>query len=269
MAGPDLSVVIPCYNEVLLLAHSVDELIAVLRSTRLTYELIFVDDASRDATVVLLEEQRRRFPDVSIEVLTHARNQGRGRTVTDGFRVAQGRIVGYLDIDLEVHARYIPAMVDAIDRQGYDVATAWRIELISQAGLFRALSSRSYHALAKRMLGLPYKDTETGFKFFRRDALARVLDKPTHPGWFWDTEIMAYCAREQLRVAEIPGVFLRREDKVSSVRVVRDSIDYAFSLWRFRRRLSREARCAAEGVLPGRDRGPTNAADRKVDASGP
>ena len=160
----DVSIVIPCYNEVKLLAHSVDELVAVMRQTSLRYELIFVDDKSRDATLALLHEQQRRYPDVEMTIHAHEQNQGRGRTATDGFRLARGRIAGYLDIDLEVHARYIPAMVDAIDRQGYEVATAWRVYQATRSGMFRALCSKSYHSLARWALDLPYEDTETGFK---------------------------------------------------------------------------------------------------------
>lgn len=234
----DLSIVIPCYNEGTLLAHSIDELVAVMRGTSLRYELIFVDDASLDSTVDLIEELRALHPDVPTQLLRHATNTGRGRTATDGFRVAAGRIVGYLDIDLEVHARYIPSMVDAIDRQGFDVATGWRIYQISISTFIRVLSSKGYLALTKRCLGHSYHDTETGFKFFRRDALSRIIDRPKHPGWFWDTEIMVYCARERLRVAEIPCVFMRRSDKLSSVRLVSDTIDYVRSLWALSRRLN-------------------------------
>lgn len=266
MSAIDLSIVMPCYNEVTLLAHSVDELVAVMRATCLRYELIFVDDASKDATVQLLEEQQRRYPDVEMMILAHVQNQGRGRAASDGFRAAHGRIIGYLDIDLEVHARYLPAMVDAIDRQGYEVATAWRVYQATRSGMFRALCSKGYHSLARWALDLPYEDTETGFKFFRCDALARVLDRPQHPGWFWDTEIMTYCAREGMRVAEIPCTFMRRSDKVSSVRVVRDSIDYLRSLWQFRRRLSKEYQGVIAGGRGRQERRSTNVADRGVNA---
>lgn len=237
----DLSVVIACYNEEPILQGSVDELVAVLRGTRLSCELVFVDDASADATLAAIQACRRRYPEVPTQIIRHERNTGRGRTVSDGFRAARGRIVGYLDIDLEVHARYIPSMIDAIDRLGYDAASAWRIYKLTWSGLVRAACSKGYQLLVRLFLGISFKDTETGFKFFRRDALERVLDLTSNPGWFWDTEIMAYCAREGLRVAELPCLFIRRMDKISSVRVVRDSVEYARSLWRFRRRFSMAA----------------------------
>ena len=245
----DLSVVIACYNEERILSYSVEELLAVLRGMRLSFELIFVDDASRDATLSVIEACRQRYPEIPMRVIRHAENMGRGKTVSDGFRAAVGRIIGYFDIDLEVHARYIPSMVDAIDRGGADVAVAWRIYKLTWSGLLRAGCSKGYRWLVRRSLGVSLKDTETGFKFFRREALERVLGLTRHPGWFWDTEIMAYCARAELKIAEIPCLFIRRADKVSSVRIVRDSVEYARALWRFRREfLSQPAQ--AEMRLP-------------------
>ncbi|PIQ83424.1 MAG: hypothetical protein COV75_07580 [Candidatus Omnitrophica bacterium CG11_big_fil_rev_8_21_14_0_20_63_9] len=231
----DLSLIIPCYNETPILVESVRELVAVLRATRLTYELIFVDDASRDGTVELLERCRRQYADIPMRIIRHETNTGRGRTVTDGWRAAQGRIVGYLDIDLEVHARYIPAMVDAIDRQGVDGAIAWRIYKVMWSVLLRAVCSKAYHVLVHGVLRLPFKDTETGFKFFKREAVLPLLDAVQDPGWFWDTELMARAWFQGLRIAEIPCLFIRRTDKRSSVRVFRDSWRYLVALMRFKR----------------------------------
>lgn len=231
----DLSVVIPCYNEAPILAESLPELLAALRGMRLTSELILVDDASRDGTVSLLEECRRQHTDIPIQIIRHTTNMGRGRTVADGWRAARGRIVGYLDIDLEVHARYVPAMVDAIDRQGADGAVAWRMYKMTWSVLVRALCSKSYHLLVRGMLRLPFKDTETGFKFFKREAVLPWLETVRHPGWFWDTELMARAWFQGLRIAEIPCLFIRRTDKRSSVRVFRDAWGYLVALVRFKR----------------------------------
>ena len=236
-ATPDLSLVIASYNDARILPAGVAEIAAVLDQTRLTYELIFVDDASRDDSWAVIEQLRHHWARIPTQALRHATNQGRGQAVRDGFRLARGRIAGFLDVDLEVHARYLPALVDAIDRQGYDAATAWRIYKLTWSGLVRAACSQGYRWLVHAALGLPYRDTETGCKCFSRGALERVLDATEDPGWFWDTEIMAACHAAGLRVAEVPALFLRRQDKVSSVRVVRDSLRYARSLWRCRARL--------------------------------
>src|SRR5262245_46193649 len=121
-----LSLVLACYNEEGHLAASFREIREVLDDFKRPYEVLFVDDVSRDRTRDVIQQIVAAHPDLQLRVLLHERNQGRGATVTDGFRAARGEIVGYLDVDLEVHARYIPSLVQAIER-GADVATVRRI----------------------------------------------------------------------------------------------------------------------------------------------
>jgi hypothetical protein len=139
-------------------------------------------------------------------------------------------------VDLEVHARYIPSLVRAIE-QGADVATVRRIYAFQIRSLDRYLMSRGYSFLVRRLLDLPVHDTETGYKFFRRERLLPVLDEIEDGGWFWDTEFMARASRRGLRLVEIPGAYVRRSDKTSTVSGVRDSVEYFRKLLRFRRTL--------------------------------
>lgn len=230
----DLSVVIACYNEEPLLKQSVDTIFEVLDQTRYSYELIFVDDCSRDRTREIIDEIVKSYPQRPIQKLFHEVNKGRGGTVTDGFRMAGGDVVGYVDIDLEVHARYIPSCVQAV-RNGHDVATALRTYKFYLRSLDRYVLSRGYTWLMRKLLGVPLQDTETGFKFFKRDRLLPVLDEIEDQRWFWDTEVMVRSYLKGYRIVEIPCLFLRRFDKVSSVNAIGDSIDYFRRLWRFRR----------------------------------
>jgi len=233
---PEVSVVIACYNEEETLETSFRELRETLDDLGRRYELVFVDDLSRDRTRALLAEIKSRNPDLDIQVILHERNQGRGTTVTDGFRAARGEIAGYLDVDLEVHCRYIPSLVRAIEK-GADVATVRRIYAFQLGSLDRYAMSRGYSFLVRRLLGVDFKDTETGFKFFRRATLLPVLDAIEDPGWFWDTEFMVRAARAGLRIVEVPGAYIRRGDKTSTVKGMRDSIRYFGKLLAFRRAL--------------------------------
>jgi len=160
--------------------------------------------------------------------------------VADGFRAARGEIAGYLDIDLEVHCRYIPSLVRAIEG-GADIATVRRIYAFQLLSLDRYFMSRGYSFLVRCLLGVSFRDTETGFKFFRRARVLPLLDEIEDGGWFWDTEFMVRAARHGLRVVEIPGAYIRRQDKASTVRGLRDSARYFLALLRFRQRLQREA----------------------------
>jgi glycosyltransferase involved in cell wall biosynthesis len=207
----------------------------VLEDMRRPYEIVFVDDVSRDGTRRILAALAAAHPE-TVRVLLHAANTGRGQTVTDGFRMARGAIAGFLDVDLEVHARYIPSLVKAIDR-GADVATVRRVYAFQVRSLDRYAMSRGYSFLVRRMLGVDLRDTETGYKFFRRERVLPILDEIRDPGWFWDTEFMVRAARRGLRVEEIPGAYIRRFDKTSTVSGMRDSIRYFGKLVAFRKTL--------------------------------
>ncbi len=233
---PHLSLVLACYNEAPHLRESFAEIRDTLEHAGSSFEVVFVDDHSRDATPQVLDEIVATHPRLDLRVIRHDRNRGRGATVTDGFRAARGEIAGYLDVDLEVHCRYIPSLVRAIER-GADVATVRRIYAFQLRSLDRYFMSRGYSLLVRQLLGVRFRDTETGYKFFRRETVLPVLDEIEDAGWFWDTEFMVRAARRGLTIVEVPGAYIRREDKASTVRGVRDSVRYFAALLRFRRRL--------------------------------
>ena len=234
----DLSLILACYNEEPIIRDSVREIIEVLQSTRFSFEIIFVDDVSRDRTRALIDELIAQYRDVPMTRIFHDQNTGRGGAVTDGFRQAHGEVVGYIDIDLEVHARYIPTFVLAI-QHGVDVATALRVYRFYWRGLLRWVLSHGYMALQQAALGMPLQDTETGFKFFRREKLVPLLDEIQDQGWFWDTEVMARSYLHGYHIREIPCLFLRRFDKHSTVNPLQDTFDYLGKLWQFRQAIAR------------------------------
>lgn len=242
--APDVTLVIACYNEEPILQASVAETLRVLDALRVVTEIIFVDDASRDRTRDVIDRIIASHPGRIMRKIEHPHNVGRGGAVTDGMRAARGRIVGYIDIDLEVHARYIPACLMALD-DGYDVATARRVYKFYWRSLDRYVMSKGYRWLMRQLLRLPLEDTETGFKFFRRDRVARLLEETDDRGWFWDTEIMARAHVAGLRIIEIPALFVRRFDKQSSLRPMADTLQYLKKLLRFRRTLSGLRRSSA------------------------
>jgi hypothetical protein len=233
-AEPDLTLVLACYNEEGHIRDSVREIVDVLEHTSWSYEIIFVDDCSGDHTRELIAAIIAEYPGVAMSRLLHPVNRGRGASVSDGFRMGRGRHRGYIDIDLEVGAHYIPVCVRALE-DGADVATALRIYKFQWRSLDRYLLTKGYTWLVRRILGTRLRDTETGFKFFAASRSGSLLDEIEDAGWFWDTEFMIRAERKGLVVRELPCLFLRRREKSSSVRVVSDSLDYFRKLMRFRR----------------------------------
>jgi glycosyltransferase AglD len=231
-----VSVVLACYNEGETLTESFREIVDSLSETGRSFEILFVDDVSRDRTREIIRSLVEQHPHLDLRVILHETNKGRGATVTDGFRAARGEIAGFLDVDLEVHSRYIPSLVRAIEK-GADVATVRRIYAFQVRALDRYFMSRGYSFLVRHMLGVGLLDTETGYKFFRRERLLPVLDEIEDGGWFWDTEFMVRAHLRGLRIAEIPGAYVRRSDKTSTVSGLRDSWVYFRKLLAFRKEM--------------------------------
>lgn len=233
----DLSLILPCYNEEPIFTESVKRIIDVLSLSRLSYEIIFVDDKSPDKTAQLIQNACTKYPHTN--ALYHTINKGRGKTVTDGLKEAIGTVVGYIDIDLEVSPVYIPMLVHMILENKADVVIGKRMYRTNVQSIPREILSSGYQWLSNYLIGTGNLDTESGYKFFNRKKILPILALTRHPHWFWDTEIMILAKRKGLCIEEVPVLFVRRFDKTSSVRIVRDSIDYIQSLWKFRKRLGK------------------------------
>lgn len=231
---PQLSLILPCYNEAEHIEQSIPEIVRVLDAARWSYEIVFVDDASQDNTRDLIRRLIVQFPDRQLSAIYHEMNTGRGGAVRDGFLSARGEIVGYIDIDLEVRPLYIPSCMLALE-DGADVCIGLRIYRLQLHNFLRHVLSRGYALMVRRLLNLPYLDTESGYKFMRRPAALELLKHTQDQGWFWDTEVMYFAHNLGYRVVELPCLFMRRKDKTSTVRPIRDSLAYWRSLSRFRR----------------------------------
>ncbi|MGB9735641.1 MAG: glycosyltransferase [bacterium] len=234
MADPQLSIVLACYNESAHLQESFNRLKGILSYANFVYEIIFVDDRSIDNTVDIIENIIRDNPEISFKKIIHDKNMGRGKSVTDGFMVADGDVVGYIDVDLEIDAVYIYSFYHAI-KQGYDAAIGERVSRFSLYSIPRFFTGRGYNMLMRLFMDLPLHDTESGIKFFNRQRLMSIISYVKDHHWFWDTEICARMYKAGYRIREIPCIYIRNRIKRSTVRLIPDSIYYLKKLLKFRK----------------------------------
>jgi len=234
-----LSIIAPCYNENNHLFAGAQEILRSLAEAGYDdYEMIFVDDGSEDGTRDVIEEITRG--NNRARYIFHDRNRGRGAAVKTGMAAAGGEIAGFLDVDLEVHSRFIRPLVEAV-AGGADMAVGVR-SFKSPFGLdalFRRLLSEGYKLASKIMLNMDAKDSEAGFKFFNLARMSDVIQSAESDGWFWDTEVMLRASRGGFKIAELPIEYIRRNDKKSSVKPLRDTAEYIKSLFIYRKRISR------------------------------
>lgn len=227
------SLILPIYNEGPILEENIQKIIKQLNKLKQSWEIIFVEDKSTDGSEKIL---KKLLPKLKNSKATfHSKNQGRGQTVKDGILSAKGKICGFLDIDLEVSEKYIPEFIKKVE-SGFDLVVAKR-EYQDSKSLQRVIASKGYKLLVKSLLKLPLSDTESGYKFFNRQKILPVLKQTHDKGWFWDTEICALAALNNLKLADIPVLFIRKTYKQSTVRLIPDTIDYLKKILAFRRKI--------------------------------
>ena len=165
--SPDVSVVIPVYNE----EDNIRPLCAAIRDALAgwdrSYELILVDDGSSDATPVLLREEMAA--DGRLRALLLRTNRGQTQAMAAGFAAARGRIVVSMDGDLQNDPRDIATLVSRID-QGFDVVCGWRKDR-QDAWLSRTLPSKVANWLIARLTGIPIHDNGCSLKAYRGEMI--------------------------------------------------------------------------------------------------
>lgn len=171
MSATDFSVVIPIYNEAENIVPLTDEICAAFAGRPETFEILFVDDASNDASLALLREQARRLPG-TVRFLRHRRNFGQSAAIGTGFRAARGGWIGTLDGDGQNDPADLPRMLDEAVKLGVDCVTGVRAR--RQDSALRKFSSRVGNGFRNWITGDRVTDSACGIRVFRavcRDEL--------------------------------------------------------------------------------------------------
>jgi dolichyl-phosphate beta-glucosyltransferase len=203
---PDLSVVIPAFNEERRLPGTLDSIIAYLQSRPYRAEIIVVDDGSSDATASIVIARRQKFPE--LRLLSNEKNRGKGFSVRRGMLEARGEIALFSDADLSTPIEEADKLLPLLRDQGYDGAIGSRavdrnlIEIHQsvireQAGIF-------FNRLVRSIMGIQFSDTQCGFKAFRTEKVRAVFERQRIERFGFDPEILFLAKRNGLRVAEVP-----------------------------------------------------------------
>ena len=231
-----LSVVIPAYNEAERLPAYLFAIREHFAEVQVAYEVIVVDDGSTDGLELLVAGLAGAWKE--LRLVRHEQNQGRGAAIRTGSRAARGGLIMYADADgatpIGEEAKLRAAMA-----AGADIAIGSRI--VRQAGVCRL---RAFHrgiigkvfALLVRLLArVPVRDSQCGFKMWRREAAAALLPLCLDNHWLLDVEFLGVAHRLGYRIAEVPVAW--SEKAGSKVRLVHDSWRMFWGLWRIGRAL--------------------------------
>ena len=233
-SAPRLSIVIPAYNEAKRISRTLETLQKYLECTNWTSEVIVVNDGSSDETGAIVESYRGQWR--ALRLIENDGNQGKGFSVRNGALGAQGDVVLFTDADLSAPITEAPKLIDPIARGECDVTIGSRAVDRSLIGVhqspFRETSGRIFNVFVQGLIGLPFKDTQCGFKAFRRSAAGPVFERQTITGFGFDPEILYIAKKRGLRLREIPVRWDHAEG--TKVRFLRDSCRMFFDLLRIR-----------------------------------
>ena len=235
MSSKFVSIILPCYNEAGHLEKSIRLLVEESKKFNFPFEFIFVEDKSTDTTRAHLQRMEHEFKDA--QFIYHKENKGRGAAVKTGFSAAKGDLIGFIDIDLEIGPRFIVQFVEALESNDVAIGNRKYYSDSVVRALIRDTMSSCYRALNKKILKHSYSDTEAGYKFFRKEAMAGFFNSPSNDHWFWDTEFIMYCFNKKLKVIEIDVDFLRDHEKKSTVKILKDSFYYLKELLKYKKQL--------------------------------
>lgn len=222
---PSLSIIIPAFEEADRLGQSVRKILAYIVREKLDAELIVVDDGSNDSTAEVAENVCREFPRIDTKVIRYEKNRGKGYAVKTGLLAANGDIALFTDADLSTPIEELQKLVRPIREDQFDLTFGSRALDRSLIGVHqpwrREQGGKVFNLIVRMLTGLPFWDTQCGFKAFNMKKFRPLLEVMQIDRFGFDVEFLYVAELHGLRLSEIPVRW--DHDERTKVSVVRDS----------------------------------------------
>ena len=223
---PAFSLVIPAFNEADRVGETLLRMIDYVRETSPASEVIVVDDGSTDRTADVVREVLAGAGNFDARLIQQPQNHGKGFAVRVGLLAAERPIALFSDADLSTPIEEAPKLLEPIAAGELDVAFGSRALDRRLIGVHQAWhreqAGRAFNLLVRLATGLPYWDTQCGFKAFRLDVFRPLLAQARSDGFSFDVELLYLARKAGLRMREIPVRWNHHEG--SKVRFVHDSL---------------------------------------------
>ena len=202
----DISVIIPAYNEEKRIAFTLEKSIEFLQQRSWQYELLPVDDGSRDATVERIAEVAREFPQV--RCVLNGQNRGKGYSIRHGLEEAQGNFIGFMDADYKTDIAALDHAMELLESGACGVIgdrTLGKSEIARERKRYREMGSIVFRRGLQMLMGLRgYDDTQCGFKFFRAEVMRDLFSRQKVEGYMFDVEILLLAGKLGYGLERIP-----------------------------------------------------------------
>ena len=214
-----ISVVMPAYNEAGHIVRNVVETVETLQSFGYNFEVIVVDDGSADSTHVVAMQAHAAAPD-HVRVIRYDENRGKGHALLCGASCANGDLIAFLDADMDLHPKQLPAFLAIMEANDADVVVGSKLHPASNVNYprIRKMLSYGYYLIVLALFGLPIRDTQTGLKIFKRDVLEKIAPLSRMEHFAFDVELLTWAHLFGFRLIDAP-VTLHFQRAFSRVRL--------------------------------------------------
>lgn len=235
--SPLLSVVVPAYNEAPRLGTTLLKILNYLNDIKIDSEVIVVDDGSTDETAEVAEQSFLRAGKVKTTLIRGSSNRGKGHAVRTGLLLSSGSIAIFSDADLSTPIEEASKLLEIVNSHSVDIAFGSRaidrslIRVRQPWG--RELGGRIFNAIVRLTTGLPFADTQCGFKAFRLDVCRPIIEAATIDRFGFDVELLYVAHIAGLKLREVGVIWAHNEG--SKISFARDSIRMFSEVTRIRR----------------------------------
>ena len=203
-----LSIVIPCYNEAVRLGNTLQAVVNYMRESWPDGEVIVVDDGSADDTAAIAREIFNHSGNLRTSVISYQSNLGKGRAVRLGLQAARGDVALFTDADLSTPITETPKLVEPIAGGQFDVTFGSRALDRKLIGVHqpwrREQGGRVFNLVVRLATGMPFWDTQCGFKAFRMSVCRPLVEAATVDRFGFDVELLYLAFRAGLKLKEVP-----------------------------------------------------------------
>jgi glycosyltransferase involved in cell wall biosynthesis len=214
-----ISILIPAFNEEENIISTLKETVNVLENLKRDYEIIIIDDGSKDNTYNKVKSNIDTFNE-KVKIYQYTPNIGKGFAIKYGFNYVDGDYVLFLDADLDIHPSQVDSFLKLIREHEADVVIGSKLNKNSvvQYPLSRRILSIGYYVLIKILFNLPVRDTQTGLKLFSYNTLKKALPKVVVKKYAFDLELLVILNKYKFKIVEAP-IYLKPTRKFGRIGV--------------------------------------------------
>ncbi len=215
-----ISIIIPVYNEEKRITSAIEKITAYFKKHDYWHEIILVDDGSTDKTI-----QKSKDTKEDIQILQNKQNTGKGYSVKQGMLHAKGDYLLFTDADMSTPIEELDKFIQIIDT-GFDIVIGSRAvhgaDIKKRQPLYRELIGKTFNKIVRLITVRGIKDTQCGFKLFKKNCVKEIFGKQTIERFCFDVEVLHIAKKKGYKIKEVPVIWIN--DNRTTVKPIKDAL---------------------------------------------